>query len=76
MNMPICKTCAVIMKCSKNDFVVRDIETPSFPSSYWRGDVYRCPKCANEVIIGFGQPMTSVQAKHGGIKAELTFTYE
>jgi hypothetical protein len=51
---PICVPCAVEMRCLKNGFVVADPE----PSTYWRGDLYRCPQCKRHVVTGFGEPFT------------------
>ena len=54
MPRPICRNCAVEMRCSKNELVVNDPQVGSSPSTYWRGDAYKCPKCEAEIVTGFG----------------------
>jgi hypothetical protein len=45
------------MRCSKNEILVKDPEVGQFPSTYWSGDEYLCPKCGHVVITGFGKSM-------------------
>lgn len=51
---PICATCAVTMKCTKNDFIVADEEFEGAPATYRNGDLFSCPKCGCKVVISFG----------------------
>jgi hypothetical protein len=45
------------MSCSKNELLVKDPEVGQFPSTYWSGDEWVCPKCGHVVITGFGKGM-------------------
>lgn len=55
MNLPpICFACAVSMRCEKNGFPVADPE----PSTFWRGDLWGCPRCGFRIVTGFGEKFT------------------
>ena len=52
--VPVCASCGTKMKCKKNDFILGskdgDIDTR------WNGDLFSCPQCSVEVVVGFGAP--------------------
>ena len=54
MPRPICRPCAVEMRCSQNGVVARDAAVGEIVATYWRGDAYKCPKCEAEIVTGFG----------------------
>ena len=53
MICPICFRCRCEMRCEKNSQIVCDTEACGFPSTYWVGDVFKCPECSSEVVVGF-----------------------
>jgi len=55
MPTPICLACRVEMRCARNNRLVRDPETASFPSTYWLGDEWQCPGCGARIVTGFGR---------------------
>ena len=46
---PVCYACRVEMRCHKNGQAVVN------GGSLWHGDVYRCPLCGVQVVVGFGR---------------------
>jgi hypothetical protein len=58
------------MRCSKNELLVKDPEAGQFPSTYWSGDKWLCPKCGHEVITGFGKEMILKADGVPGTKAQ------
>lgn len=56
----VCPKCHIELRCKKNG--VYGIEMASFgPSALWAADLWHCPDCGMEVLLGFGkQP----QAEH------------
>ena len=53
--IPICFKCRVEMRCEKNSQMVHDPEAGGFPSTYWVGDVFKCPECSSQVVVGFSK---------------------
>lgn len=50
----VCVNCEVEFKVHKNDALV--IEHALFgPYKVWNADIWRCPKCGQEVVAGFAQ---------------------
>jgi len=51
-----CVKCAVYLRPQKND--VRVVETAQrdfrTPYAIWNADLWRCPSCGLEVVLGFG----------------------
>ena len=70
ITQPICMTCGIIMRCKKNEFVVKDPRVGDFKSTYWSGDLYQCPKCGVEVVVGTGMGIDHDTAVKGGIANE------
>jgi len=56
----ICCKCQVELKIEKNGVsVVEMFSKPSRPYKIWSADSWKCPKCSNEIIAGFGmQPIS------------------
>ena len=52
IHVPICANCGTKMRCKKNDFIVGADE--GFGEVRWRGDLFSCPQCLVEVVVGFG----------------------
>ena len=55
MLTPICCRCRVTMRCVRNDFPVRDGAFGNFPSTYYSGDLWKCPHCEAEIVTGLGR---------------------
>ena len=49
---PICAACGTRMRCKKNDFIVG--HNDNYSEVRWNGDLYNCPQCLIEVVVGFG----------------------
>lgn len=73
MKTPICVRCAVSMRCKKNGYVVAD---PT-PPTYWRGDMYECPVCEVQIVVGFGAAFTNSDLlPHGGVSLRFRHSTE
>jgi hypothetical protein len=63
------------MRCVKNNRIVQDPHTESFPSTYWLGDEYQCPGCDCRIVTGFGKALA--EEPHVSPSQEpLEFDYE
>ena len=51
---PVCAECEVEMVPETNGVGVLDMAEFG-PHQVWDADLYKCPKCGFEVIVGFGQ---------------------
>ena len=60
MPAPICVQCQMTMRCEKNDRLVNDVCAGDFSPTYWLGDMFRCPKCHTEIVVGLGIEMDDV----------------
>ena len=49
---PVCVKCEVEMRAEKNGVIVVDIEHETV-TQFWSADLWRCPKCDAEIVIGF-----------------------
>lgn len=47
---PICLPCEVSMYPEKNGVVIKYSH-----DGFQNGDLYKCPKCGRQIIVGFGQ---------------------
>lgn len=72
MPTPICVPCRVEMRCAKNNRLVSDRATATFPSTYWLGDEWECPGCRARIVTGFGRPLVH----HPDYGEALEFRYE
>ena len=54
MPRPICTTCAIEMRCAKNESHV-ELLASGQPYQIWSGDRYECPSCSFSVVVGFGR---------------------
>ena len=52
LTVPICVSCRVKMRCKKNDFIVG--YNNGFSEVQWRGDLFNCPQCLVEIVVGLG----------------------
>ena len=51
---PICVPCATEMRCKKNDYCFTEYEA----AAVWAGDMYECPACKAQIVVGAGsQPV-------------------
>jgi len=60
---PICAKCSVFFRCEKNDyaFEVGFGDGTHRPFTLWLGDLWRCPGCDTEIIVGAGtRPMATL----------------
>ena len=53
---PICVKCELSMTCEENGVTVQYTGNTA-----QRGDLYKCRKCGNQIIIGFGAPYTYLE---------------
>ena len=51
MPAPICVKCQMTMRCERNEQLINDVTTGQFPASYWSGDLFECPVCANAFVV-------------------------
>lgn len=56
---PVCKKCQCEMKPETNGVGLLDMFQPSDapepqPYQVWDADLWKCPKCGAEVVLGFG----------------------
>lgn len=51
---PACKTCGVLMECSKTGAIVEIADGDGEPYQVWSGDVFQCPSCHVEVVAQYG----------------------
>jgi hypothetical protein len=56
---PICVQCKVAMRPHKNGQRVKDPAVGEFPSTYWCGDIWKCPGCSCKVMTGFGSSIAN-----------------
>ena len=72
---PICWACRREMRCAKNSVPVRDREVADglgnvqFPSTVQLADVWRCPACGAEVVVGRGAPLSGETRDHYAAEA-------
>jgi hypothetical protein len=52
MPRPVCVPCQRFYRAHKNG--VRVLEQAPTPYKVWDADLYRCPGCGHETIVGFG----------------------
>jgi len=50
--VPICANCGTKMQCKKNDYIVGGND--GYNEIRWNGDLFNCPQCLIEIVIGFG----------------------
>lgn len=50
---PVCASCRVEMRPETNDVQVLDVADWG-PYQLWSADLWKCPICGKEIIIGFG----------------------
>jgi len=62
----------------QNDKMVNDVTAAGFESTYWRGDLFECPVCGAEIVVGFGREISAERLQEIGFAANgsLTFAYE
>ena len=48
----MCVTCRKQLECRKNEVVVEELGIGS--RRIWEADLWECPKCGTEIIVGFG----------------------
>ncbi len=56
---PVCAKCECELKPKENGIGLLDMFNPSDksgpqPYQLWDADLYKCPKCGYEIVIGFG----------------------
>jgi hypothetical protein len=51
------------MHCARNEVSVRDEAVEASPSTVHFGDLFECPKCGHQIIIGFGAPIADPSDK-------------
>lgn len=71
---PICVKCRKAMTCKKNEFHVKDEESGPGFATVWSGDMFECPICGAQVVVGFGEPM-SVEVSEAYLDRAMDFNY-
>lgn len=51
---PVCVKCKAEMRPQQNGIYIELLDTDGHPYQIWSGDKWRCPKCASEIVAGFG----------------------
>jgi len=54
MGRAVCVKCNQQMGPVKNDFPILETYDDGRPYQIWLGDLYRCPECRGEIVMGFG----------------------
>lgn len=49
----VCAKCRCEMRPKKNDYCVEEMADTAFPYRVWFADLWSCPSCKSEVVIGF-----------------------
>ena len=52
---PVCVKCRCEMRPHKNDFIVEEMADTDRPYRVWSTDLWRCPSCKAEVVMGFAK---------------------
>lgn len=52
LTVPICVSCRAKMRCKKVGFIVS--HNNGFSEVQWRGDLFNCPQCLVEIVVGLG----------------------
>lgn len=60
LHRPVCKKCECEFRPEENGVGCLDMFNPSDhsepqPYQIWDADLWKCPKCGIEIVIGFGQ---------------------
>ena len=59
MTMPVCVGCSVFLRPRKNEVTVL-VTSDDIPYQVWAADLWECPDCGTQIIIGFGsQPIAT-----------------
>jgi hypothetical protein len=69
---PICVRCRREMAPGVNEFLVKDKAVGNSPSTYRFGDLFECPDCGAQVVVGFGKGLTESEVG-GRAKDALEF---
>ena len=55
MPRPICVPCRREMTALDNGHIVHILQSSNEPYQIWSGDLWECPECGNQAVIGFGR---------------------
>ena len=50
-----CATCSTMLRPRKNDITVHVTMSDGQPYQIWSADLWECPKCGTQVVLGYGQ---------------------
>ena len=59
----ICVDCKTMLRPRKNNVCVlttTDLEKPDTPYQLWQADLWECPDCGHQVLLGFGKEAWAV----------------
>jgi hypothetical protein len=69
---PVCVKCETDMRPKKNGVYVLDHAKVIGPYKLWSADLWVCPACEAEVVVGFGNsPMEHYQEEFGPLLERL-----
>jgi hypothetical protein len=70
---PICVKCKTYYRCKRNDFPF-EVAWEGRPFSLHLGDLWECPRCGAEIIIGVGK--APIATRHDANWLKLRVSYE
>ena len=50
-----CVQCLTLLRPRKNDVCVHITTSDGLPYQLWQADLWECPDCGNQVLLGFGR---------------------
>jgi len=59
---PVCVKCGIEFKTKKNGVVAQEHTEPQptgTPYKIWNGDLWECPQCLTQIIVGWGDKPVS-----------------
>lgn len=68
---PICVSCHMEMRCKRNDYLFADYDN----AAIWAGDMYECPQCRRQVVVGVPRLSVCNNPEHvGAYDSHFTLT--
>ncbi len=73
---PVCVNCECELRPEKNGIGLLDFYSPSDepepqPYRIWDADLWKCPRCGCEIVIGFGQQPIAEHWKEGRLERAI-----
>lgn len=58
MPNPVCVKCQLEMRPKLNGVGLLELATPNRPYQIWSSDLFKCPRCNYEILIGYAEVPT------------------